>query len=372
MSTTTPQPVPLEETTVPYNKTRLVIIHDTDADGIAAAWCIRYGFGSDHSEVLCIPQRAGINTIPEGLLETDTVFLVDRTYHWSVLLELAEKVFSITVLDHHKSAKDQYVKDAIESGLYELEDYDSDSETLKIDYANIYISMDVNHSACMLAWNYSQHNAIDLDPAITEAPWFIKYIEDRDMWWFRLSDSKAANAGIHHIGNTFDNYDSWVKCEQIGYNRDFIKPDFISTIKSIGKIVLDAQLNIIKGIAHGPTVMPGKLTVSVVPYTFKSEYLYVYLLCCPFTLISDLGDYMLNCEDPSYIRPDVIIVYNYLAGEDKYVYSIRSKQDMLWLAKLYGGGGHPQACGFTTSVDPQLLIYDISDRLHRPPATTPA
>ena len=83
---------------------RLVIIHDTDADGIAAAWCINRGFKDEYTEVILIPQRSGINIIPEGLLPTDDVFMVDRTYPWDTLVELYQQVFSVTVIDHHKSA----------------------------------------------------------------------------------------------------------------------------------------------------------------------------------------------------------------------------------------------------------------------------
>jgi oligoribonuclease NrnB/cAMP/cGMP phosphodiesterase (DHH superfamily) len=364
MNTETPNTEVVTESEQKPTQSRLVIIHDTDADGIAAAWCIKQGFSGEHSETVCIPQRAGINDIPEGLLPDDTVYLVDRTYPWVTLVELSKLVFQVTVIDHHKSAKEQLYKDAVQSGLYELEFYnnvdgngiDGARTYLHITYANLVVAVDVDNSACMLAWSYVRENAT---VHRTEPPWFISYIEDRDMWWFKLPFSKEINAGLHFKGHTFENYHKWL-ANQLYWSNNTDKEHCIS----VGSIVLATQQRIIEGIAHGPTVSWWMLKNPVIPH---QEYL-TAMVCCPFSLISDLGNYMLTCDKEGYEKPDVVLVYNWDVVKKCYIYSIRSVVDMLWLAQLYGGGGHPKACRFSTEgVEPlkelvaELLTYTINN-----------
>lgn len=333
---------------------RLVIIHDTDADGISAAWCIQHHMKHQFDSILCIPQRAGVNDIPEGLTEDDEVFLVDRTYPWLTLIKLSDSVLSVTVLDHHKSAMMDYYREAVESGLYELKEVSFSDAKLRISYGNIAVLIDTTHAACYLAWQYGHNWAIDSDPDNPEPPWFISYIEDRDMWWFKLPDSKEVNAGLHYYEHTFDNYNTY-----------FDNSSIVNQMINVGEIVCNTHKRLIKGISHGPTVK------FYTPYDFINSVvelrdLNVAIACCPFTLISDFGDYMLNYDfnhtpddvlgKTPVFKVDAVIVYNLVAETGMYTYSIRSKLSMLWLAKLYGGGGHPNACGFTTSIPPENVL----------------
>jgi len=350
-------------------QTRLVIIHDTDADGICAAWCINKGFKDEYDSVLLIPQRAGVNTIPVGLLPTDSVYMVDRTYPWDILIQLSQQVFNVTVIDHHKLAMDNYVKEVEE--LTEFTDtMIRTRSSIQFDYSNITVLIDTNHSACMLAHLWSMEHSIDPDTSVGP-PWFVSYIEDRDIWKWELPNSKAINSGLHYLGHTFEQYDQYILCIATHpLNYHVIQ---IDGIHNIGTIVLQTQFNIIKSIAHGPTVTYlshlHNLTDRYGRLTGNGILKYA-VLCCPFTLISDMGDYFLNYHDRnslsdastdkevqeynSFAEVDVVLCYN--ETTDGYVYSIRSKQDMLWLAQLYGGGGHPSACGFTTKIPPSDIL----------------
>lgn len=341
---------------------RLVIIHDTDADGMSSAWCIQNGFKHHYSEVVLIPQRAGINTIPEGLLLEDEVYLVDRTYPWDTLLQLAELVFCVTVIDHHKSALDDYRNKT--EVCADTETLILTASSIHFDYANITVLIDTNHAACMLCWRWSYERGCYSDTL--EAPWFIQYIEDRDIWAWKLPNSKEINAGMHYLGHTFEQYDQ--------YYMDYCEPSFYhNDLRCLGTIVLQTQLNTIKSIAHGPTVRCQVLDIKYVILPSNSDLfgkntLKFAILCCPFTLISDLGSYMLNYSVIDSIVesgdnnktaipfevPDVVLCYNEV--EDGYIYSIRSKNDMVWLAKLHGGGGHPNASGFKSTVPPNQIL----------------
>lgn len=343
-------------------QTRLVIIHDTDADGTAAAWCVNR-LSDQYSSTLLIPQRAGVNEIPEELTENDSVFLVDRSYPWDTLITLSQQVFSVTVIDHHKSAMTDIYNKAVASGLYELNSTAIRSETLFIRYGNIHIHIDTTQAACAMCWHYHIAHSIDPDPEEKEVPWFIKYIEDRDLWKWKLPDSKEINAGIHFCSkNEQLNLVSGLTVYDFLLEASSEDPTpFVEDIKNTGKIVLDTQLQIIKSIAHGPTVSyqevfynDHSILIPNHPKELSSGHYRFAVVCCPFTLISDLGSYMLSCTDEGFVQPDVVLCYNKTA--EGYVYSIRSKVDMIWLAKEYGGGGHPNACGFKSKLPPETVL----------------
>jgi hypothetical protein len=344
---------------------RLVIIHDTDADGIASAWLLNKFIGPQHDEVLLIPQRAGgDDPLYELLTENDSVFLVDRTYPLPTLCALGLLVHSITVIDHHKSRADEYVaeptvnSDAVKS--LELVETEKDGTTklqkIYFEYENISVLVDTTHSACMLTHFYCMEHA---DNVPVTPYWFISYIEDRDMWWFKLPDSKEINAGLHYWKHDFSRYD--IYADGYTYNsQNFDK----RSICSDGTIVLAAQLQIIKRLAHGPTVFYHDMFKTLLYQTVPPELhgknsLKAALVCCPFELISDLGNYMLHCTDEGFEQPEVVICYNYLAESAQYVYSIRSKVPMDWFAAANGGGGHPYAAGFKSTYTPLQLTHII-------------
>ena len=335
---------------------RLVIIHDTDGDGISSAWLLNKFIGPLHDSVLLIPQRAGNDTIPDGLTTEDNVILVDRTYPLDVLLLMRHLVNAITIIDHHKSRMDEYAAEPLINSDA-VAALDLSPSKIYFEYENMDVLVDTSHSACMLTHFYCMEHA---DNVPVTPYWFISYIEDRDMWWFKLPDSKAVNAGLHY----FSHEEGYLSLFNLIVNRELYDNELVRC-RLHGAIILQVQLNIIKSIAHGPTVLrysdgyhfPPSTLISGRPIVNNANYA---LVPCPFTLISDLGAYMLNYTEEGFITPDVVICYNrlsetYADGSAKYAYSIRSKTNMIWLATLYGGGGHPQACGFTTSVTPDKI-----------------
>lgn len=335
---------------------RLVVVHDVDADGISSAWLLNRFIGPQHDSVLLIPQRAGEDTLPEQeLFLTDNVYLVDRTYPLILLLRLRRLVSTITVLDHHKSRMDEYAAEPLVNSDA-ISALDLSPSKIYFEYHDLKVLVDTTHSACMLTHFYCMEHA---DNVPVTPYWFIRYIEDRDMWWFKLHNSREINAGLHYCGNIPNNYDQ--------YAEDPL-PSRLSTtvdeIYKVGVVVLQTQLNIIKHLAHGPTVIHTEMTKAL--YTNKvppelegKNSLRVAMLCCPFELISDLGNYMLHCTDEGYEQPEVVMCYNYIAEPSHYVYSIRSKVPMDWFAKANGGGGHALACGFKSTYTPLQLTHII-------------
>ena len=84
---------------MPENKSKtLCIYHGNCADGFGAAWVVRKALGAN---VEFVPGVYGQE--PPDVAGKDVV-LVDFSYKYDVLAELAWRAKSIIVLDHHKSA----------------------------------------------------------------------------------------------------------------------------------------------------------------------------------------------------------------------------------------------------------------------------
>lgn len=79
---------------------------------------------------------------------------------------------------------------------------DPSNQILVIDHHKKYINFgknvkmihDLKKSASQLVWSYLYKNQ--------NYPKYIKYIADRDLWKFKLKDSKIINNGFFHLGLT--------------------------------------------------------------------------------------------------------------------------------------------------------------------------
>lgn len=143
----------------------LILYHADCTDGAAAAWAAR--FHCSFAGYICtlVPAAPG-ECPPEAFARSwALVIAVDMCPPPEALAKLAQSG-SVHVLDHHRTNRETVER----WGVY-----------------------DEARSGAGLAW--------DEVPAIIGAarlsrPWFINYIEDRDLWRFALPDSKAVNAAL--------------------------------------------------------------------------------------------------------------------------------------------------------------------------------
>ena len=118
--------------------------HANCADGFGAAWSAWKILGDEANYQ---PVRHG-DPIPE-VHSAMRLAIVDFAYRRDQLLEIAEKVDTLIVLDHHRSA---------------AKDLDG------LDFARF----DLNKSGARMAWEY-WHPGVEL-------PDLLAYVEDRDLW----------------------------------------------------------------------------------------------------------------------------------------------------------------------------------------------
>src|SRR5438309_9630563 len=132
----------------------LVIYHGACRDGFTAAWvaAMRHP-GADF--------QAGYfgNKAPSVIGRS--VVILDFSYPREVLETMAREAEELVLLDHHKTAE---------------------ADLAGLPYAHF----DMERSGAGLAWDYFFPG----EPR----PWLVDYVEDRDLWRFRLPDSKAVNA----------------------------------------------------------------------------------------------------------------------------------------------------------------------------------
>lgn len=148
----------------------LVIFHGSCWDGFCAAWLMHHFYGGEEMEY----HPAQYDESPPDVTGRD-VWVLDFSYPRSVLEEMHRSARSLTVLDHHKTAQ-------------------ADLEGLP------YCTFDMGLSGAQLTWLYlRKHSTVVYSGVVYAgwgAPWLVDYTADRDLWLWKLPDSKEVNAAL--------------------------------------------------------------------------------------------------------------------------------------------------------------------------------
>lgn len=218
------------------------------------------------------------------------VFIVDFSFAREDLLRMHEQAKSLIVIDHHKTAQ------AALAGLD-------------------FCIFDMDKAGCILTWEY-------LFPK-TPPPELFYYLQDRDLWIWELPQSKEVSAALRSYKPFLDVWD------------EFMTPSGLNKLKAEGVAILRYQEQQISMATSQPAQM-----VEIGGYTVP---------CVNCThLISELGNELAKGNPFAAL---------YFDTADKRVFSLRSTDegvDVAEIAKLYGGGGHRNAAGFTVAKPPIL------------------
>lgn len=151
----------------------LVIFHNPCLDGFTAAWAVWLQF--PNAEFFpgvygqAPPDCTGRN-----------VYLVDFSYKRPVMEQIMAQANSVLVLDHHKTA---------EADLANL------WKTPQGDQEKTAVLFDMEKSGARLAWEWFHPN--------TEVPRLVRYVEDRDLWRFKLPYCRELNAAVFSYAYDF-------------------------------------------------------------------------------------------------------------------------------------------------------------------------
>ena len=233
--------------------------------------------------------------VPE-LEPQSQIYLLDFCYPRAVMETLKNK-HQVIVLDHHKTALEDM------TGMLGLKDS----------------VFDLQRSGAMITWEYFHPQQ--------PIPQLFKLIQDRDLWQWKYAETGAVTAVLMTLG--YEDFQTWLP---------YLEDQQIAELANMGQILLNANAQNVKNQLSMSYLgkLPGK--TELMP-----------LVNTPH-LISDTCHAML-CADK---YQDCPVVAAWFTKQDKVCYSLRSRPgfDCSKLAQEYGGGGHPQASGFTSVEKP--------------------
>lgn len=300
----------------------LCIYHGNCADGFTAAWAVWKRFGDEFDYF------PGVYQQPPPDVSGRDVVLVDFSYKHDVLLAMSQTARSILVLDHHKSAAEDLARGgqffAKTGGDWEghlLNVQQDRYENSDINGVIIYSLFDMERSGAGLTWDFFHPGK--------ERPRLVCYVEDRDLWRFRLDGSREANAYVFAHAYKFD---AWEKLHwEFSNEIDAVKRAGAAIEKKHHKDVAELVAALKVEMNIGGHLVP----VANLPYTLTSDA--GNLMC------QQLMDYGLGGVDlPRFAAC-------YWDTPKGRVFSLRSVGDfdVSAIAAQYGGGGHKNAAGFT-------------------------
>jgi len=273
-----------------------VLYHSNCYDGFGSAWAAWRKLGDGGVTYRAV--NYGDPLPQSGIADDDCVFLLDFSWPADRLERLARRGIQIQVLDHHKSAG---------ADLRDLVGRD--------DLPNLKILFDVEKSGAVLAWEHFHPG--------TSIPMMLQYVQDRDLWAWRLEDSQQVAAWMR----------SWPMelARWSGIALEMEDWENLLRIRAEGSAILRFQSRQVEIMADNAIML-----------TLGGYEVHAANATCFF---SEVGEEL--CKR----FPDEPFAGYWLDRKDgKRQWGLRSRGgfDCTTVAKQYSGGGHPGAAGFTT------------------------
>lgn len=276
----------------------ICIYHGHCDDGFAAAWAVRKAVGPKLFEFY-----PGVYQQEPPDVTGRHVLLVDFSYKRPVLMQMAAKARSIVILDHHKTASEDL------SGFREPAPFAEWAETPKVegDPEPIAALFDMNRSGAGMAWDFF-HNQ--------PRPEFINYVEDRDLWRKTLPGGDEFTIALRSYPQDFAIWDALVAAGS---------KSLIDEGHSIQRYYRQ-RVEELKRSAY-PALLAGEA---------------IYIANAPYFAASEVAGEL--CE-----RAPTFGACYFEVRPGEWQYSLRSRGDfdVSAIAKMFGGGGHKAAAGFT-------------------------
>ena len=284
----------------------VILYHKNCQDGETANYIFRYKCLKDFGNKI---QSIGIlfdgNEIDFKLIKNKNIIIVD------ILPKNIEKIkeFSknVYVLDHHISSQLKASK-------------------LK------YCFFDMNLSGCGLAFEYCY--------GTKELSKFIKCIQDRDLWTWKVENSNDFTTGLYEYNYDFSLF---VELFEEKNNEKF------NEIVNTGKLFNKKKFNTMKCMFSNSIIED----IKIINFDNDTNYKVIKINCMP-EYKSDFGNY---CMKNANI--DFCVLWNYDHKNKKYYYSLRSsneKEDVSIISSFFNGGGHRNASGFESNLHPNLIF----------------
>jgi len=290
----------------------IIISHAACPDGFCAAYIAKKKY-PDAEVIFRAHGQTGIDELIEhcrGKRVLMTDFSLPTKEQNIALIDAASYTM---ILDHHKTAESKI------GGLPQA--------------ACAKIVFDMKRSGAGLTWDYLFGRDSGLPNARgerrndgAERPWYVDYVEDRDLWNWKLTNSKEINAYIGTLPFTFEAWDVLL---------DLDESDAVSlgagALAHIEHYVREAVKHTQMGTLDGDTVAVLNVT---------------YLNCSEIgNVLAGLADYGMTWFE----RGDGLVQFSLRSIGDFDVSKIASSLD---------GGGHKNAAGFTLPLQQARTLVD--------------
>jgi oligoribonuclease NrnB/cAMP/cGMP phosphodiesterase (DHH superfamily) len=231
----------------------------------------------------------GVYQTPPPDVTGKDVILVDFSYKRPVMEQIVSQAKSVLVLDHHKTAEEDL------TGLSGAE-----------------VVFDMNRAGSHIAWDY--YFPKEIPPPV------LMHVEDRDLWRFTMPDTREIQANIFSYPYDFAIWDRLMASDPkvLAVEGKAIERKHFKDIEELLGVV-QRRMNI------------GGYNVPIANL--------------PYTLVSDAAHKMAEGE------PFAGCYWDTPKGR---VFGLRSTDegiDVSEIAKMYGGGGHRNAAGFSVPFD---------------------
>lgn len=315
----------------------LVIYHANCADGFGAAFAAWLKLGDD-AEYL--PMQYG--NIPEvqdlrDLVDSREVYVLDFSLPKQGMDELFRSAARVIWLDHHKSAFEMWI-----GGLFDgSEGCHHQEDQVR------YITLDFDRSGALLAWDY-------FHPGV-EAPLLIQHIDDYDRWQFKMGNTKAINKALwSYTPWSFEQWNVWNNGWGLMHGADMWL-EGTAILRAHNQQVQSTVENATRkcAITGGEIYATAENTQSVAKGYEMGGYVKGYQFHnilglaanCPPHLASDVGHELATQSGTfglCWFQDSEGVVRCSLRSNGEY--------DVSAIAKVFGGGGHRNAAGFSTSM----------------------
>ena len=239
------------------------------------------------------------------------VYMLDFCYPREALKLVCEEAYKVTVLDHHISAFE-------------------DSQGMDKDYPHLELIFDMHRSGAVITWEYFHREPV---------PRLLECIQDRDLWQWRIPESRDVTAALASHSQDFEAWLPWLEEEHL-----------------------------LKELAHEGRVINRYRNLEIAQYKKRAAMgriagFDVPIVNCPTNIISEvLGE----------LAQDHPFAAGYLDKPDKRIWSLRSSaqgENVATIATLFGGGGHARASGFSTPLSASarhLAVPEEADAVTEP------
>ncbi|PKA60050.1 hypothetical protein AXF42_Ash009734 [Apostasia shenzhenica] len=314
-------------------KKAAVLYHYPCPDGAFAALAAHLYFSAASLPVAFFPNTVynpiRVDNLP--LDELDDVYLLDFIGPSGFVSELASKVKSVTVLDHHKTAL-EILSQNVSKNVNKIIDMERSGATIAFEYFKEKL---LRRDCASGDYAGASNNIFLPDNKIEKVHMLFKFIEDGDLWRWELPHSKAFSSGLKDLNIEYNiNVNPFLFDQLMGLDPELVinqDQESFSRKQNLINEALDRSYEIVLGCEQfGHCLAVDADSIS--------------------ELRSELGHQLARKSDNLNLRGIGAVVYRVseLKNDKMLKISLRSLnlEDTTPISKEYGGGGHRNASSF--------------------------